>query len=415
MNEPTQCHGALTEVTGTSVASAKKKRNSRAFAKRSCKTQTSSRFLFVERKRYRRIERELKVKNERLSRTVDAYKEELRRLKEECYVSQFLEVVADAGEGITKATLLVDQVKNYKRKKPQWSETTIRHCIVMRHPSTKAYEYIRSEKRLSLPCRTSLQKYTGTTSGEVGFSELVRCRLEMEIQALDTPQSQECGLIVDEMRIQEKLMYHKQRDVFVGDVDLGTDLGNLVPTPDNQNFANSLLCFLLCGLHARFKIPVGYFFTKCCSGVQLADIIHHIVKKAGNVGFDIIRVVTDNHKVNVAAMDTLYGGEADIRAPHPADPSKDIFLAFDQSHIIKKYQVAIRGKGFWSEEGSDSSQVCEDSVQDAKTLTCTTNQVSDTETRVPHKHRKNECEDSSVAVFPCSHSSTEVFKRSGRS
>ncbi|KAH7974711.1 hypothetical protein HPB49_018392 [Dermacentor silvarum] len=65
------------------------------------------------------------------------------------------------------------------------------------------------------------------------------------------------------------------------------------------------------------------------------EIIHHIIKKAADVGFDIIRVVTDNHKLNVAAMDTLCGGEADIRAPHPADPSKDIFLAFDQSHIIK--------------------------------------------------------------------------------
>lgn len=110
-----------------------RKNESREHLPRSCKTQTSSSFLFVERKRYRQKERELKVKNERLSRTVDAYKEEIRRLKKECYVSQFLEVVADAGEGITKATLLVDQVKNYKRKKPQWSETTIRHCNVMRH------------------------------------------------------------------------------------------------------------------------------------------------------------------------------------------------------------------------------------------------------------------------------------------
>ncbi|KAH7942164.1 hypothetical protein HPB49_021346 [Dermacentor silvarum] len=214
----------------------KKKKRQPTKALRSFKTQTkwdsNTSSMFLERKRWRRKERALRAGNDKLRRTVDAYKEELRKLKEECYVSAFLEVVADAEEGTAKAVLLLDQVKNYKRKTPRWSEITIRHGIVLRHLSTKAYEYLRCEELLKLPCRTTLQKYFGTTSGEVGFSELVRSRLEAELNSLDTPQSKVCSLVVDEMRIKQKLLYHKQRDAFVGDVDLGPDLDYLAPAAE---------------------------------------------------------------------------------------------------------------------------------------------------------------------------------------
>ncbi|KAL1466361.1 hypothetical protein MTO96_042785 [Rhipicephalus appendiculatus] len=302
--------------------------------------------MFVERKRWRRKERALRVENENLRRTVDSYKEELRKLKEECYVSAFLEVVDDAEEGTAKAVLLLDQVKNYKKKKPRWSELTIRHGIVMRHLSTKAYQYLRSEELLKLPCRTTLQKYFGSTSGQVGFSQLVRSRLEAELETLDTPQSKVCSLVVDETRIKQKLTYNKQRDAFVGDVDLGPELEHLAPASDGENLANSLLCFLLCGLHSRYKIPAGYFFTKGCTGEQLAEVIRHVVIKTASIGFDIVRVVTDNHKINVNAMDILSGGEAKIQAPHPADPSKDIYFAFDQSHVIKNTRSQFLAKKF---------------------------------------------------------------------
>ncbi|KAH7965909.1 hypothetical protein HPB49_012124 [Dermacentor silvarum] len=102
----------------------------------------------------------------------------------------------------------------------------------MQHLSTKAYEYLRCEELLKLPCRTTLQKFFGTTSSEVGFSELFRSRLEAELKSLDTPQSKVCSLVVDEMRIKQNLLYHKQRDAFVGNVDLGSDLEYLAPAAE---------------------------------------------------------------------------------------------------------------------------------------------------------------------------------------
>ncbi|XP_049266799.1 uncharacterized protein LOC119374049 [Rhipicephalus sanguineus] len=288
---------------------------------------------FLERKKWREKERAWKQRNERLQATVDAYKKGLQQLKEECNVSKFLQVARDSDQGSTKARVVMDQVLNYKAKKPKWCETSIRQCIILRNLSTKSCEYIRTELH-ALPCRTTLQKYLGTTVGEIGFSELVKQRLNAEMECLRAEQAKMCSLVVDEMRIKQRLEYNKQRDVFLGDVDMGA-LNKVLSDSERSELANSLLCFLICGLHARFRIPVGYFFTRACTVELLAETTKHVIRKTEQLGFEIVRVVTDNHKINVAAMEILSGGQPKTQVPHPADPSRSLFLAFDQSHILK--------------------------------------------------------------------------------
>ncbi|KAK8780086.1 hypothetical protein V5799_018573 [Amblyomma americanum] len=60
----------------------------------------------------------------------------------------------------------------------------------------------------------------------------------------------------------------------------------------------------------------------------------YVIKKTEEIGFEIVRLETDNHKSNVAAMGIICKGAATAIAPHPSDESRRIFLAFDQSHII---------------------------------------------------------------------------------
>ncbi|KAH8034656.1 hypothetical protein HPB51_000136 [Rhipicephalus microplus] len=200
----------------------------------------------------------------------------------------------------------MDEVLNYKLKKPKWCETTIRHCVILRSLSTKSYEYIWTEL-LAFPCRTTLQRYMGTTAREVGFSELVKQRLNTEIKCLGTEQAKICSLIIDELRIKQRLEYHKQRDAFLEDIDMGA-LNQVLSDSERSELANSLLCFLICGLHGRFLIPVG-FVARSCTGKLLAQTTKHVIKKTKEMGFEIVRVLTDNHKINVAAMEILSSGQ----------------------------------------------------------------------------------------------------------
>ncbi|KAL1445909.1 hypothetical protein MTO96_044750, partial [Rhipicephalus appendiculatus] len=102
-----------TDLTAESASTFSAIRTGMVYAKRSMKTQTPFRLYpstyFVNRKRRREKERALKAKNERLSRTVDSYKQKLLKLKEAGHVSAFIEVTSDAENGNPKARLIVDQ------------------------------------------------------------------------------------------------------------------------------------------------------------------------------------------------------------------------------------------------------------------------------------------------------------------
>ncbi|KAL1486375.1 hypothetical protein MTO96_031410 [Rhipicephalus appendiculatus] len=102
-----------THLTAESASTFSAIRTGMVYAKRSMKTQTPFRLYpsiyFVNRKRRREKERALKAKNERLSRTVDSYKQELLKLKEAGHVSAFIEITSDAENGNPKARLIVDQ------------------------------------------------------------------------------------------------------------------------------------------------------------------------------------------------------------------------------------------------------------------------------------------------------------------
>ncbi|KAH7938161.1 hypothetical protein HPB49_021014 [Dermacentor silvarum] len=236
----------------------------------------------MDKRKWRRKERDLNARIERLKNTVDKYKQELQKRKQECYVSAFLQVVEKAKEKNLAASILVEQVQNFAKKKPTWCEVTVRHAVVLRNLSTRAYEYVRS---------------------------------------------------TDEMRVKQRLLYHKQRDASIGEVDYGVNFPK--ETTNEPVLANSLLCFVLNGLSGSFKIPVAYFFARNCTGRELHMLMRHVLKEVEEIGFFVVRIVTDNHKINVLAMQLLCNGSLKHCIDHPGKPNRKLFLAFDQCHLIK--------------------------------------------------------------------------------
>ncbi|KAH7949443.1 hypothetical protein HPB49_009929 [Dermacentor silvarum] len=217
----------------------------------------------MDKRKWRCKERDLNARIERLKNTVDKYKQELQKLKEECYVSAFLQVVEKAKEKDLAASILVEQVQNFAKKKPTWSEVTVRHAVVLRNLSSRAYEHVRSTGILRLPCRSTLERFMGSSRGAVGMTELVKQRLSAELASHPSLHARACSLIVDEMRVKQRLLYHKQRDAFIGEVDYGVNFPK--ETTNEPVLANSLLCFVLNGLSVSFRVPVAYFFARNCN------------------------------------------------------------------------------------------------------------------------------------------------------
>jgi hypothetical protein len=108
------------------------------------------------------------------------------------------QIKKDASIMNPKAIFLLDQINNYNKKKPIWSEMTIRQCIVWRFCSSKRYEFPRNVL-LKLPRKTTLKKYFGTDN-----ENLIKNRLMCEIKTLNAPE-RICSLIVDDMAVRKAL------------------------------------------------------------------------------------------------------------------------------------------------------------------------------------------------------------------
>ncbi|KAH7941125.1 hypothetical protein HPB49_010253 [Dermacentor silvarum] len=124
-----------------------------------------------------------------VQQTVDKYKMELKTLHEDDLVADVSYIKERVEEKEPAARFFIYQIQNFMKKSPSWCEEITRRCVVLRYLSARAYEHIRSEMLLTLPCRKTLSNYVGYTSGETGFSKLAEDRLRVEAESLSVPQS----------------------------------------------------------------------------------------------------------------------------------------------------------------------------------------------------------------------------------
>ncbi|KAG0414804.1 hypothetical protein HPB47_008038 [Ixodes persulcatus] len=118
--------------------------------------------------------KDLKVQVERLRNTAESYKRDLQEVMEDMDVATFLTIREEAKEGRTAAVFLMDQVTNFYRRCPRWTDDTVRHCARLRDVSVLAYEHIRSKELLKLPSRNALKRQIAEVdSGGVGIANIV--------------------------------------------------------------------------------------------------------------------------------------------------------------------------------------------------------------------------------------------------
>ncbi|KAK3909806.1 DNA transposase [Frankliniella fusca] len=177
---------------------------------------------------------------------------------------RFQQVVAAAADGDTKALFILEQVKNFPLKKPRWTEPVVRECVLLACISPTAYDQARAGILLQgMPVRSTLKRYLGPSTGEVGITSDVRDRMEAEVKTLQ-PIERFCTLMVDEMAIAEKAVLDKKSDQVFGVENLDEQDEN-----NNRHLANKLLCFVIHGCCTPFTIPASYYFTRSASGTDL--------------------------------------------------------------------------------------------------------------------------------------------------
>lgn len=271
----------------------------------------------------RRLQRE----NERLRKTLSGFQKHtlhsaLRKCLQKVGTAQFC--LEDC---------LIEQIANSTRQRPVWSADFVRECVILYYLSPKAYRYVRNRGLLKLPSKSTLLRYVGKSNCESGVTPLMKERLQQEVGHLKE-EAKLCSIIIDEMAISSKYIYDRKMDCFFGQQ---TTKGDSVGQENVNNIvlANKVLCFMAVGLSTSYRIPCGFFFTNRLSGKVLHELTKHVVHEVEDCGLKVVRIVTDNHKINVTMMRHLGNGSLKPVVVHPCNPDRQLFLSFDQSHIIK--------------------------------------------------------------------------------
>ncbi|XP_064485536.1 uncharacterized protein LOC135398009 [Ornithodoros turicata] len=290
---------------------------------------------------------------ERLKRQKNALKRKLDRYEEMYNLNK---IENDMAEGSERAAFLIDQLRNYSKKSPRWSETTIRHSILWSSRSPSSYALQLSSNALKLPTRPTLKKYIGPTTAD-SVTELMVTRLKSEAEGLKDEEKLG-SLLMDEMAIKECILYDRAGDQLTGFANYNASKSAGL----EGEVANRLLCFLFLGLSTRYRLPVGFYFTKGLQSPQLRTLILEIMKRVEEAGFIVVRLVADNHKTNVNAFSLLCGGEDKPSIQHPFDPQRKLFIAYDHCHIVKniRSQFLSDDKNFQVERQNVSSKFLKD-------------------------------------------------------
>jgi hypothetical protein len=285
----------------------------------------------------------LKIQHNRLKQELEIEKEQKHKILEWNCLEQ---IKKDADLSNPRAILLLDQIKNYNKKKPKWSETTIRQCIAWRFCSPKGYEFPRNSL-LKLPGSTTLGKYFGT-----GNDNLIKDRLLSEIKNLKFPEMI-CSLIVDDMSIKESICYSKAEDRIYGLENITSDSQGKIgvkPVPANQ-----LLCFVLQGLSTKYIIPASYYFHRHINSKTLYELTLKVLKLLTDCGYNVIRIVGDNHKNHVALFKHFGNGTLQNFIRHPYNIGLKLFFSFDYCLAVKNARNLFLDHDMASSEGMISA------------------------------------------------------------
>ena len=117
-----------------------------------------------------------------------------------------------------------EQLKAASQKDPRqmrWHPLIIRWCLNLKLMSSASYHALRSACFVRLPSERTLRDYTHVFKSKSGFQLEVNVALHDESKVEQLPEIKKyCGIILDEMKVKENLVYNKFTGEVVGFVDL---------------------------------------------------------------------------------------------------------------------------------------------------------------------------------------------------
>ena len=237
------------------------------------------------------------------------------------------------------------------KKGVRYHPMIIRYCLSLAAKSSSFYDEIRYDEKnksgfLVLPSRRRLRDYKNYIRPQQGFNDKVVNELRDIVEKFESVEKYGI-LLMDEMKIQENLVWDKHTGDLIGFVDLGDAELNYATLQKNDKIATHVLVFLVRSIVNPLKFSLANFSTTSATSVQLFPLFWKaVVILEENVGMKIVGVTSDGASAN-RHMYRMHLHMARVEDINPdvdvtyrtlnimAEEKRYIYFISDPPHLIK--------------------------------------------------------------------------------
>ena len=240
--------------------------------------------------------------------------------------------------------LRASQVKNHRQMR--WHPTMIRWSLYLKSKSTTAYDALR--KVIKLPSGRTLRDYTHLYDPKLGFQTEVDQQLYEDLKVDELAEWQKhIGLVFDEMKIKEGIVYDKHCCEILGFINLGGVTNQLLEFEklcDGEDasyippVAKYICCFMIRGIFMNINFPYAQFATTSISSDELFPLIWEAIKRLEVMGLKVMFLTGDGASSNRKFFNMHQDKKGELTYKTPNIYSSDgrfIYFFVDTPHLLK--------------------------------------------------------------------------------
>ena len=237
----------------------------------------------------------------------------------------------------------------------RYHPTVIKYCLSLAAKSPSTYDQMRYDEKnnsgfLILPSRRRLRDYKNYITPQRGFNKEILNELIKKTENF-SENEKFVILLMDEMKIQENLVWNKHTGELVGFIDLGDTDVNFATLKDREKLASHV--FLVTSLINPLKFTLANFGTDTASADQLFPLFWKAVSLLEKkCELKVMGLTCDGATQNrkLFKMHNLMSWESDLNSSidvtykirNPFAQDRFIFFISDPPHLLKTLRNSLK-------------------------------------------------------------------------
>ena len=237
---------------------------------------------------------------------------------------------------------------------------------------TGTYDQLRSSGFLQLPCKSTLNLYTGFTDIRSSYNPDIIRKHATDLKVTELKSFEKCcGIMFDEMKVKSGLVFSRNTGQLVGFTELGQiseEISVLERSLEGalkeKPLATHMLCIMIRGYFKHFNLPIGLYPTNSVDAEQLFTIIWEAVHVVEAIGLHVHSFVSDGASANRKFYEMHRLEDSANVSPEGLvywawnryDLTRKIYFFSDPPHLLKTLRNNLENSG--GNKGTRNLMVC---------------------------------------------------------